>query len=116
MQRLTNKRIIAVLFPILKVALEKVPKRFTKKDYYGHLYDKKVINNHTVCYTKWDDSYITVEVVMPLEGRYDHATVSAIIQNGKVTAYGYAKEFAGLGNGFYADLDENGNIIKSEWD
>jgi len=112
--RLTNKRIISTLFPVLKRAIKNIPE-LDEKDYYGHPSKEIVIEGFRVIYTKYEDRYVTVEVIMSLEGRYDHATVSAIIQNGKVS-YGYSKEFRGLGNGFYAELDENGKIVKSEWD
>jgi hypothetical protein len=90
--------------------------QFDAKDFYGHPYSETVIDGHRVVYTEWSRDQITVEVVMPLEGKFDHATVCAVIRNGEVISYEYAKEFRGLGNGFYAELDENGKIIKSEWD
>jgi hypothetical protein len=114
-ERLTNKAIISELFPILKKATSNVPP-LTEKDYYGNPRKEVIIDNHRVIYTEFEKGYVVVSVVKPLSGRYDHATVSAIIRDGKVAGYEYAKEFRGLGNGFYAELDENGRIIKSEWD
>jgi len=112
--RLTNKRIISRLFPILKKAIKNIPE-LDERDYYGHLSKRIQIEGYTVIYTNYED-YIVVAVTMLLTGKYDHATVSATIKNGRVIGYGYAKEFTGLGNGFYALLDENGKIIESEWD
>jgi len=111
---MTNKKIISILFPILKKAVKNIPE-LTETDFYGHPSKQMVIDGFKVFYTEYEKNYVTVAVTMPLRGRYDHATVSATINNG-VVSYGYSKEFTGLGNGFYADLDENGNIIRSEWD
>ncbi|MHA1832369.1 MAG: hypothetical protein ACTSV7_00120 [Candidatus Baldrarchaeia archaeon] len=114
-ERLTNKRIISKLFPVLKKAIENVPE-LNEKDYYGHPAKWTEMDGFNVVYIE-RDGHLTVSVSMPLEGTYDHATVSAIIDKDKGKVYYcYSKEYRGLGNGFYADLDENGNIIKSEWD
>ena len=113
MERLTNKRLISMLFPILKKALHEIPK-LDERDFYGHPAKWTVIDGFQVVYIQRGDR-LEVSVTKHLMGRYDHATVSAIITNGKIY-YGYSKEYRGLGNGFYADLDENGNIIRSEWD
>lgn len=115
MKRLTNKRLISMLFPVLKKAIRDIPE-LDEKDYYGHPSKRMTIDGFSVIYTKYEDRYVTVSVSMPLKGKYDHATVSATIRNGKLSGFGYSKEYRGLGNGFYAELDENGNIIKSEWD
>ena len=114
MGRLTNKKLISMLFPVLKKAIKDIPE-LDEKDYYGHPAKWITIDGFKVVYIEREKGYLTVSVSMPLKGRYDHATVSAIIKDGKVY-YGYSKEFTGLGNGFYADLDENGNIVKLEWD
>ena len=114
MERLTNKRLISMLFPALKKAISDVPE-LDEKDYYGHPAKWTAIDGFQVVYIQRED-ILTVSVTKHLAGKYDHATVSAIIKNGKVVGYGYSKEYRGLGNGFYADLDENGNIIRSEWD
>jgi len=111
--RLTNKRIISILFPVLKKAIKDIPE-LDERDFYGHPSKRRTVDGFNVVYTEYGKEII-VSVSMSLKGRFDHATVSATINNGKVF-YGYAKEFRGLGNGFYADLDEDGNIVRSEWD
>ena len=114
MERLTNKRLISMLFPVLKKAISDVPE-LDERDHYGHPAKWTAIDGFQVVYIQRED-ILTVSVTKHLAGKYDHATVSAIIKNGKVVGYGYSKEYRGLGNGFYAELDENGNIIRSEWD
>lgn len=117
--RLTNKRIIAELMPIVKSELNKDYFNFTfdKRDYYNRPIKAKYIGEYPV---RWIDlgDYLILEVTKPLKGKYDHATISVAIptSSNKKPFFSYRKEYTGMGNGFYADLDENGNIIKSEWD
>jgi hypothetical protein len=119
MEKMTNKRIIAALMPILKKALQNIPK-LDEKSFYGKPCKNTTIDGYDVYYEKPFENHISVSVTMRfLEGKFDHATVTALIHyfnGGKLTAYSYEKEFRGLGNGFYARLDAQGNIIKSEWD
>jgi len=118
MEKMTNKRIIATLLPILKKALQNIPE-LDEKSFYGKPCKNTTIDGYDVYYEKPFENHILVSVTMRLEGKFDHATVTALIHyfnGGKLTAYSYEKEFRGLGNGFYARLDAQGNIIKSEWD
>ena len=112
--RMTNKRIIKKLLPILKEAIkEKLDWSTAQLDYYKHpsiIYYKDGIE---VRHTKYGEKKIITEVIMPLKGKYDHATLS--YQTGW-DGFGYEKEFTGMGNGFYADVSFDGKIIKSEWD
>ena len=111
--RLTTKWIIGELFPILQWALTQEVE-FEKRDYYNHLYKEILKDRFFVRWTQYDGATL-VEVTMPLHGKYDHATVDALLRGGKIE-FSYSKEFTGMGNGYYAELDEKGKIIKGEWD
>ena len=111
--RLTNKWIIGELFPILQWALTQEVE-FENKDFYGHPYKQQYKNGYCVRWTGWNGTTI-IEVTMYLRGKYDHATVNAVLRDGKID-FNYSKEFAGMGNGYYAELDEKGKIIEGEWD
>ena len=111
--RLTNKWIIEELFPILQWALTQEVE-FENKDFYGHPYKQIQKNGFPIRWTRYEDGVI-ITVTMQLSGKYDHATVDALLRGGKIE-FSYSKEFTGMGNGYYAELDEKGKIIKGEWD
>ena len=121
MEKLTNKKLIEKLLPIaikygFKYALGGIT--LNRKDYYGHnSYKEEIDENITVCLTDYDTE-IFVEAYHKLNGKYDKATVTVIIdlKNKDIKGLGFRKTLRGLGNGFYADIDFNGNIIKDEFD
>jgi len=118
MERLTNKKLIKMLLPYMREAKEQEVK-MDDVDYYKHpfheeaKYDEK---NRKVIYVRWTqyNDETMIEVYTHLEGKYDLVELSYSPKD--ETGYGYSKEYRGMGNGFYADVDLNGNITKSEWD
>ncbi|GEM_PF-7095891 len=77
--------------------------------------------------TDWGDhddrkGHIRVEVTLLLDwGKYDGLTVGWSRwqdKNGEMReTWGFQKEFRGMGNGYYADIDpRTGRIIRGEWD
>jgi len=131
MERLTNKKIIDELLPIMKEAIKKTDEiEFDDHDWVGHPLHLEYKNDITISWTKYEKE-ILVAVNKPLKGRYDHADLGVRIATEDVK-YGdkiyhkgesidegtfcYSKEYSGMGNGFYAIVDNNGKIIKSEWD
>lgn len=96
MIRLTNKRIIDELLPRLE-------HRF-------HIWKQSGMDRDALTYNKF------LSVTKYMEGKYDHADLSATIENGQIIAIHYAKEYTGCGNGYYAKVDNAGNIIAGEWD
>ncbi len=129
MKKLSNNQIIQKLLPYLKTGIEKLKNNqieFNEKDYYGHpCYEEYFENGEIILrYTDYDERII-IEAVMIFErGKYGHATLEAqfiketkeVLKTKSGTVYGFAKEFRGKGNGYYADVDENGKIIRREWD
>jgi len=113
-KRNTNKSLIAELLPIMK-KYECFNPKLSDIDYYKHPYHKKQITYAiSVRWTQYGkDVCLDVCKLLPF-GKYDRATIQkwSYMKEG----YGYAKEFRGCGHGFYADLDLNGKIVKSEWD
>jgi hypothetical protein len=113
-KRHTNHTLIADLLPILKL-FEKERPKLDKLDYYKHPYhEKRISHDVTIRWTNYGGDDTVIEITKLLNGRYDHATIQKWIN--KKGGYGYAKEFTGKGNGFYAGLNTEGKIIKSEWD
>ncbi len=114
---LTNKKIIEILLPYVKEGIENIHCDLRDIDYYKHPYiqwDYYLENGERIAVTITDyDGVRVVEAYLHLEGRYDGARIT--YQQGS-NGYGYAKEFKGMGNGFYADLDIRGKIIRKEWD
>jgi len=90
-----------------------------RSDYYGNPCDDAYIDGFHVIYKKWRGTkIITVSVVKSLHGKYDCAMLSAVLDGNTlaVKQYEYSKEYSGMGNGYYAIVDENGEIIRDEWD
>ena len=114
--QMNNKEIISRLFPVLKEAIENMPSKTEfEPDYYEHPHVVKHSGKILICCTDYQEAII-IEATMPFQkGKYSHATVSAKLKDGKIT-YGYSKEFKVMGNGYYADLDDTGSIIRAEWD
>ncbi len=96
MNRLTNKRIIDELLPQLRRHFQ--------------LWGEAGMQTDGLTYGKF------LSVTKYLEGKYDHADLSAKIEDGKIVGIFYSKEYTGCGNGYYAKVDDNGNIIAGEWD
>ena len=116
-RRITNKQIIKKLLPYLKEAIKRKDVKLTKRDFYGHpLYEEYISDEQFgeihIIWISFDGVKV-IEVTVPLKGKYDQATLSW--REGE-NCFGYAKEFTGLGNGYYADVDCNGKIIRGEWD
>ncbi|MCM8804234.1 MAG: hypothetical protein NC833_03150 [Candidatus Omnitrophica bacterium] len=113
---LTNQKLISELLPLLKERIKTIPP-LIDKDYYNHpCYYTRDEQGRAIRYTSYGKEDIIVEVTKSLEGRYSTATCSALLKKGNIKGYFFAKELKGLGNGFYAMLNEKGKIIKSEWD
>jgi hypothetical protein len=121
MEKLTNKKLIEKLLPIamkysFKYALGGI--ELNDVDYYGHnSYREQIDDNITVYFTNYD-SEIFIEACYKLTGKYDEAAVTLVIdvKNKDIKGLGFRKTLRGLGNGYYADIDFTGNIIKSEYD
>ena len=96
MKRLTNKLIIKELLPQLNKGFQD--------------WKEGGMNTEDLEYSRF------LAVTKLLQGRYDNATLSATIVDGKIISISYSKEYTGMGNGYYASVDNNGNIIKGEWD
>jgi hypothetical protein len=113
---MNNKEIISRLFPVLKEAIENIPpKTEFRPDYYGHPHTVKHSGQYIICYTDFQEAMLIEATMLFQKGRYSHATVSAKVKEGKIT-FGYSKEFLGKGNGYYADLDDTGKVVRAEWD
>jgi len=118
MKRLTNKKLIKLLLPFLEEA-KKQKVKLTNVNYYGEPYHSEMEfdeESQKWIYELWvqRDSDLIIMVYTLLKGKYDVATLS--YRRGNPDGYSYSKEYKGMGNGFYADVDFKGNIIKSEWD
>jgi hypothetical protein len=125
-RRLTNKQIIEILLPIVREAVNKKVE-FDRKDVDGNpchreYRDYQVGIHAGIIEVEWTDygDHIHVAARMRLhDGRYDHATLGTNIRksDGYVLEYlGFAKEFRGMLNGYYATVDWTGRILDSEWD
>ena len=115
--RLTNKRIIAELMPILlKRAIAKRQNvTLDEKDFYNHPCHIEYEHGIKIKWSKFAHGEEIISVTKPLTGKFDHATISATFREG-IVSFRYEKEFTGMGNGYYADLDANGKFIRAEWD
>lgn len=124
--KFTNKQLIKLLLPAINRAIEELPAiTFRQTDYYGHKYHEKHYHdlNVFVRYTDFEDR-ILIEVWIPLQGKYSNATLytyylkneNTLKRTSKGAVYGFSKEYAGLGNGYYADVMPDGTIIVSEYD
>jgi len=116
----TNKNLIEEIFPVVKEAVNRWQKgkiKLDSKDYYERKQHLEWVGDFIrLVWAEYKGSEIIISAARELEqGKYDFATVTARLNNGQVS-FGYAKEFRGKGNGFYADLDNTGQIKKSEWD
>lgn len=117
-KRITNKQIIQKLLPHLKEAIRRKDQiEFTKKDFYGYpMYDECIPDEDfgeiRIIWTLYD-GVKEIRVFVPLKGKYDCAKL--IWREGE-DCFGYAKEYTGMGNGYYADVDFNGRIIRRECD
>jgi hypothetical protein len=125
-RRLTNKQIVEILLPIVREAVNRKVE-FDRKDAYGNPchreYREYQAGVHAgLIEVEWTDygDHIQVAARMNLlDGRYDHATLATDIRkaDGFVLEYlGFAKEFRGMSNGYYATVDWTGRILNSEWD
>ncbi|MEM5861342.1 MAG: hypothetical protein QXJ20_03020 [Candidatus Aenigmatarchaeota archaeon] len=117
-KRLTNREIINMLLPVAKEYIPKLREiELTGIDYSGHPYEEfsVALPDGGYCYVRITE-YIggrVLEVYMHLTGRFETAAI--LYQEGN-DVLEFAKELRGKGHGFYATLDFDGNIIKSEWD
>ena len=136
-KRLTNKVLIEDLLPRLKQFYKEFKEnrnsfKFTKNPHYDFLWYKKEVYENDVRYLyvieDREDFYLMdVSRELPKNSKFEFATVLLRIYKKDFDIYyskhhkryicGYQKEWKGLGNGFYADLDfETGKILFSEWD
>ena len=115
--RLTNKRIIAELMPILlKRAIAKRQNvTLDEKDFYNRPCHIEYEHGIKIKWSKFAHGAEIISVTKPLTGKFDHATISATFQEG-VVSFHCEKEFTGMGNGYYAELDANGKNIRVELD
>lgn len=111
--RLTNKKIIQELLPILQDCIKREKDiQYDRTDYYGHPHHVEYKGDIQCSWTKYGNDVI-ITVFKPLKGKYDGATLHYRVGD---NGYGYSKEYTGMGNGFYADVSFDGKIIRSEWD
>jgi len=118
--KLTNKKLIAEILPVVKEAISRWQKgaiRLDGEDYYGRKQHLEWVGDFIrLVWAEHKGSEIIISAARELEqGRYDYATVTARLNDGQVS-FSYQKEFRGMGNGFYADINNTGQIKKSEWD
>ena len=112
----TNKQLIGELLPVLQKAKKESIPELDCKDYYGHKYHDRY-HLATGIRVKWQEygDTINLEAIKLLPfGRYDYASLSVRLNDASHLTY--AKEYRGMGNGFYAAVDWNGKITESEWD
>ncbi len=118
-KRWTNKRIVEELFPVVQRAVRMVRQgkiEFKDRDAKGKPFAEKVMDKYTVRFWEFEPGHYVIEAYMFFpRGRYDYAAVNANVRPDGVF-YGYWKEFRGLGHGYYAELDEEGRIVRAEWD
>jgi len=116
MKRLTNKQIINMLLPYMESAKKQ---KVTFQQGIDHPYCRQTVydeNNKVAIFKDWaeyDKNHVVITVFIMLPGKYSSASLSWQIG---AKGYGYAKELRGLGNGYYADVDFSGKIIRSECD
>ena len=112
-RRLTNKKIIGVLLPILKKALA------------GELPDGKVGELGDIGWLKVErieeGELIYVGVTLNFyDGKYGRATLATKVRKSDNTPVadwlGYEKTLRGTANGFFASVDWSGRILDREWD
>ncbi len=113
-ERITNRSLIRELLPVLEQAIARKDEvKLDHKSYYGHPCSVTYINGLRIDYTDYEGT-LYVEVTKTLHGKYDHATLAW--HSAKPDFYGYSKEYTGMGNGYYADVSKEGEIIRGEWD
>jgi hypothetical protein len=112
--RLTNKKIISVLFPILCRAIEgEIPEgKVGEFGDIGWIEVERIDEGETVC---------SIGATLHFYGgKYGRATLFTKLRksdNAPVVDWlGYEKTFRGTMNGFFATVDWSGRILDSEWD
>jgi hypothetical protein len=111
-RRLTNKKIIGILLPVMKKALA------------GELPDGKVGEVGDIGWLEIEriDEGELVYVGATLNfygGKYGRATLATKVRksdNTPLETLGYEKTSRGTMNGYFASVDWNGRILDSEWD
>jgi hypothetical protein len=112
-RRLTNKKIIGILLPVLKRAIS------------GELPDGKVGELGDIGWLKIEriDEGELVYIGVTLyfyDGKYGRATLATKVRKSDNTPLldwlGYEKTLRGTMNGYFASVDWNGRILESEWD
>lgn len=131
--RLTNKRIIEKLLPLLKKYLKEFQAgKYSLDDFdwwNGERYFHEKHEDHDLWIHDVDNKYFWLGVSMNLDGKYENASLD--VKVGKYTkkilpVYEkdyekpialFAKYIRGTGNGYFADVDlETGKILEGEWD
>lgn len=116
--RLTNRKIIDELLPILKKNINKEIPKLDQVSYYDHSYHREQIkDNITIKWIEYESDYhLFLQVIKTIpSGKYDQAILGTNLEDNK-DAFSYQKEYRGMGNGFYATIDKDGKILNSEWD
>jgi len=124
--RLTNRKIIDELLPILRKAVSCFLSNLDSLDWEAPSWQtgikriaEEVIDGHIVEFLDFGDQ-IHISAMKSFDrGRFDYAQLTAVVScsdNRVSPELRFAKEFKGMGNGFYAKVDWNGKIIYGEWD
>jgi hypothetical protein len=112
-RRLTNKRIIGILLPILRKAIEgEIPEgRIGELGDIGWLEVKRIDEGELVYFGATLHFYL---------GKFGRATLATKVRKSDNTLaadwLGYEKTFRGTMNGYFASVDWNGRILDNEWD
>ncbi|MHC1635186.1 MAG: hypothetical protein ACXQTS_00990 [Candidatus Methanospirareceae archaeon] len=110
--RMTNKRIVEELFPVLERAVRETRWiSFNRRDEYGHPYFYRRRGSKEIRWTRYEGDGVTfVEVTMAISGKYDRATLLAAMVGREVVEHMLIKENK-RGESYYGILDENKNVI-----
>jgi hypothetical protein len=111
-RRLTNKKIISILLPILRKAIDgEVPEgKIGELGDIGWLEVERIDEGELV--------YIGATLRF-YDGKYGRATLATKMRKSDNTPLdwlGYEKTFRGAMDGYFASVDWNGRILESEWD
>jgi hypothetical protein len=111
-RRVTNKRIIGILLPVLKKAIAEA----TPDGKVGELGDIGWIEVERI--DEGELIYVGATLRFYV-GKYGRATLATKVRksdNTPLEMLGYEKTFRGTMNGYFASVDWNGRILDSEWD
>jgi len=109
--RMTNKKIISILLPVLRKALvEATDGKVGELGDIGWLEVERIDEGELI--------YVGVTLNF-YDGKYGRATLATKVRksdNQPLDWLGYEKTFRGTMNGYFASVNWNGRILDSEWD